>query len=914
MRTPSSLAGRAAAHLFIAAVSLLTLTFAPAAYAAELSCGHCAELMGEGTAASAAAGASASASAALVPDPLEYVAPSRSFRTVHTSLDLDVDLHAQTIAGSVTHTMESLRDAPGELSLNAVGLDISRVTIDGAPARFDYPVAGIYDTAWLTYSNAAASGSLLVVYPPAALARSQQFALTIEYTAAPRQGLYFITPEAGNPKSRPEVWSQGQGENNRYWIPLFDYPNDRSTFDGTYRVAKPYTVLSNGHLDAVTDLPDGRREFHWVMEQPLVSYLIMLAAGEYDIHRDDWRGKELAYYVPPGTPADQVERAFGETIGMLDFFSDVIGVEYPYDTYSQVVVQNFIYGGMENTTATVLNDRALYSASAALTRTAEDLIAHELAHQWWGDMVPLREWSQMWLNEGFATYFQQLYTEHRRGADEFMYDLDGAHRATIDADANDPRPLVVDFHNRRDATNSSNVYVKGASVLHMLRRHFGDELFFAAINRYATEMQWRNSETADLARAFRETSGENVDWFFEQWVYLSGHPRLKASKQWDSARGQLTLKIEQQQQVSEQVPIFRLPLDIEITTASGPQMFKVVSDSASEEFYFALPSEPLMVLIDKGGHTLLELEFERSLGELEYQLKHADTYGRLEAIRQLGKLSGNRDAAALLRDALLADGFWGLGKSAATALRGSGTDIAQQALYDGLSHSNARVRHAVAQNLRDMPLTAQLEEKLVALHKGDPADAVRAEALTALSALKSGHAVELALAALGTTSDRESIRSSALAVLQEQEHIAALDQVAALARVGNSRAYRHNAIDTYAFLASKHKDDAVRQEAARFLAGMLDDWYTNTRTNVIGALDTLKHKDALAALRQVASHDRVERVRRRATEAAASIESYQPDELKLEELAGELSSVKDELARLKEELAELQRKLPEVPE
>jgi aminopeptidase N len=347
----------------------------------------------------------------------------------------------------------------------------------------------------------------------------------VDYHGAPKEGLYFMTPEPGIAGSRPEVWSQGEGQRNRYWIPCFDYPNEKASFDGTFRVDKPYYVLSNGRLESTVELGT-KTQYHWVLDQPQVAYLIMLAAGEYEIYTDIWRGKEISYLVPPGTGEGRTRLNLGLTVDMLDFFSDITGIEYPYDKYAQVVVQNFIFGGMENTTATVLNSRMLYDERALLDRDAENLVAHELAHQWWGDMVTLREWNQMWLNEGFATFFEKLYRQHHRGQDEYVYELDAAHREVIAADKKSPRPMVVDFFNRSDATSSSHVYTKGASVLAMLRQYFGDEVFFDALQRYGTEMQWKTADTADLMRCFREASGENVDWFFEQWVYMAGHPDL----------------------------------------------------------------------------------------------------------------------------------------------------------------------------------------------------------------------------------------------------------------------------------------------------------------------------------------------------------------------------------------------------
>jgi aminopeptidase N len=858
-----------------------------------------------------AAYAASAGQAALAPDPLEYVAPSRNFKTLHVSLDLDLDLAAQRIGGSVTHTLEALRANPQAFELNCVGLEVAKVEVDGRPARFDYPVAGQQATSWLEYSGAGESASLLRVYPPQPLARGQQVRLQIWYAGAPKDGLHFMTPEAGDPRSRPEVWSQGEGENNRYWIPCFDYPNEKATYDGTFRVDNGYYVLSNGRLDS-TSAAGGKTQYHWVLDQPQVTYLIMVAAAKYEVYSDHWRGREVSYLMPPGTGEATARRAYGLTPDMLDFFSDVTGIEYPYDKYAQVVVQNFIFGGMENTTATVMTDRSLFDERAALTRDNEGLVAHELAHQWWGDMVTCRDWSQMWLNEGFATYFQQLYREHHDGADEFIYDLDGAHQATLGADRNDPRPVVTQFFNRRDAQNSANVYVKGASVLNMLRRYVGDDVFFDTLHRYGTERQWQTVDTTDLMRAFRDASGENLDWFFQQWIYLAGHPDLRVTKYWDAGRKLLTLTVEQTQKVTEAVPLFRLPLDVEFTCEGQPQQYRILVDKQRQDFYFSLPSDPQMVLVDKGGHTLKTLDFRRSQGELKFQLEHGDTWGRIEAARALGEIGPDEAVVGALRSVLLdANAFWGLRKEAARALARNRTQAAIDALLAGLSLPTPKVRLACTEAAGDLPLNGAVETRLRELADTDPAYAVRAAAVDSLVRLKSGLAYAASLAAIGQDSDNDGVRNAGLRGLAALEKPEALAKVRALAAPGNPRSHRHQALDTFGQLSKQLRLPAEKAAAARFLLAQLDDWYPNTRSAVMAALVNVSDKSAVDPLKAAGVHDPLERLRKQAGEAARTIETQTEKKVTTDDLSVQLKALQDELTRVKDELADVRQRVPE---
>jgi len=482
--------------------------------------------------------------ASLTPDPLEYVAPGHNFDTQHTRLDLDINIAKRTIRGSVTHRVQALRAGQTDISLNCVELTIDSVYVDGNPVRYDYPVAGDRATAWLGRTGVSHSDDRLVIHLPRPAEPDKPFDVEIRYHGSPHKGLYWMRPEKGIHGSRYEVWSQGEGEDNRYWIPCHDYPDDKATFDGVFRVKKGYYALSNGTLVSTSE-KNGRTEYHWKLDTPQASYLMMLAAGDYNVIHDTAGNVSLLYVMPPGVSRTTVDRGFALTPDMVKFFERVTGIAYPFDKYAQVAVQNFIYGGMENTTATVMNQRTLHDASLDLTYSTEGLIAHELAHQWWGDMVTCREWSHLWLNEGFATYYQGLYREYHDGEDAFRYEMHTRHQTVVDRDQRKPRPIVTDFYNRQGARNNANIYVKGSSVLHMLRFLLGDAEYNASIRRYAMRNQYGPVETSDLAKAIKDETGQNLDWFFEQWVYLAGHPDFHVRHTYDAKTSELTVRVEQ---------------------------------------------------------------------------------------------------------------------------------------------------------------------------------------------------------------------------------------------------------------------------------------------------------------------------------------------------------------------------------
>jgi aminopeptidase N len=804
---------------------------------------------------------------AMSPDPLAYVSPSRPFATTHTSVDLDIDVAKQTIAGGVTHTIRSLRGGLSDVSLNCVDLVIESIDVDGAKATYDYPVTSDQSTSWLNGTTQESADDRLVIHLPKPLARNATAKVTIKYHGAPKIGLYWIQPEKGLPEHRYEVWSQGEGEDNRRWIPCNDYPNDKATYEGRFRVAKGYTAISNGALVDRKDTGD-KTEFYYKLDQPQASYLIMVAVAQYKILEQKWHDVPVEYVVPPNTDDKTILRGYGLTPDMIDYFSKETGIDYPYAKYAQISVQDYIYGGMENTTAVVMNMRTLYDERTEPTRTEQNLVAHELAHMWWGDMLTCREWSHLWLNEGFATYYCYLYKEHHDGEDAFQYQMRSAHNDVLAADAKDPRPIVTDFYNRKDALNNANVYVKGASFLHMLRYQLGDSLYREVIHTYGTKFKFQCVETQDLMRVVKDVTGENLDWMFEQWVFLAGHPDFKVTKSYDDDTHVLRVGVEQTQKTGGLVPIFRVPADIDITWDGGHTTQRVTIEQQKETFYFNVPKEPQMVLFDQDDWILKTLDFAKKTSESIHELQHAPYMARVRAAEALATKGSDEETVPALKAVLLADGQYGLRRECALALGKISNDAALNALEEGLKAKDGLVRLACVEAMgnfyRDTDAAATLEKSV----NNDFAWGVRAEALNSLGKIKTDNASNVCAAALAQESDHNAVRIAALNALADLKATASMDRIRKYMTPGNPRVCRNAAITAYSKLAKELVKDADRRSASDVIAQSLTDWHLRTREAAIEGLAVVADPSALPSLQRVASNDPVAEVRDRARKAS----------------------------------------------
>ncbi len=451
---------------------------------------------------------------------LQY-GPDKVVAVEHIELYLEPDLQAHTLDGVCTTTVRAYDEPVTRLALDAVDLVIASVQRDGKPLPF-----------------AVRDDKLEVRFDPP-LAPNERAAFRVAYrTTRPRHGLFFVEPTPEYPEKIRHAWTQSQDENARYWFPALDYPAEKQTSQTTIAVPKGLFALGNGAL--VDRRDDGAKTiFTYRQDIPHSTYLMTMVAGPFVEARQADAGARnvpVYYYVLPGRESDG-ERAFGDTPRMIATFEAKIGTPYPYARYSQIAVTDFIFGGMENTSATTQTDRTLHDARAHLDFSSDPLVSHELAHQWFGDLLTCRDWSQAWLNEGFATYFECVWREADLGYDEYLYDVFGCVSRYLEEDSDRyRRPIVCNRYRDPIEIFDRHLYEKAGAALHMLRGELDDGRFWRSIARYVKQNAQQNVETIDLIRAIEEETGRNMRGFFDQWFYRGGHPDVEVSVAWDAKR------------------------------------------------------------------------------------------------------------------------------------------------------------------------------------------------------------------------------------------------------------------------------------------------------------------------------------------------------------------------------------------
>ena len=674
------------------------------------------------------------------PDYRKY-APDRDVLVTHLALDLTPDFKQRTVQGRATLQLQANARAVREVRLDAVDLRVQSV-------EATHPVEAFHLT----------DNALILTFtrdlPPGGRAT-----LTVAYEAEPKKGLYFRTPEMGYQPGDTHLFTQGEEMEARHWYPCLDFPNQFFTSEVICRVPEGMTVVSNGRL--VSQAPDanGRVAFHWRQEKPHVSYLVTLVAGYFKKLEDRHGAIPLAFYTPP-SEFEQAANSFRGTREMMAFFEEEIGVPYPWAKYDQVVVNDFVAGGMENTSATTLTDRTLFTEATENIRNSEGLVAHELAHQWFGNLVTCKDWSQIWLNEGFATYYESLWTAFRQGRAAMLYEL--YHRARQLTDrSTETTPMVRRTFSDPGEMFNHLAYDKGSWVLHMLRAQLGEELFRRGIRAYLERHAHGNVVTDDLRRVFEEVSGKTLDPFFDQWVYHGGLPSLDVSWSWDQQRRLARLTVKQTQPVDDQVLLFSFPLPVRFQGRFGVVEQTVQIKSRQEDFYFSLESAPEMVRLDPDYALLARIRFPVSRAMLEAQLKDSgDVIGRLLAVEELGR-HRDKDAIAKLKETLAADEFYGVRIEAARALRGIHSEEALSALLACRNQPDARVRRQVVEELGRFyhPRALEAAREIVRAERNP---AIRAEALKALGAYGQPEVRNTLLEFLNSESYRNELAEAAL--------------------------------------------------------------------------------------------------------------------------------------------------------
>ena len=670
-------------------------------------------------------------------------AASREFDQLRLVLHVEPDLGRGVVNGRMTLEFEALADGLRTLRLHSHDTQVLAVVGEDAEP--------------LTWTL---KDGLLAIDLAQPLPRGQGSSVTVAYRSRPRRGLYFHRPTRRHPETPLLMYSQGQSNDNRHWIPCYDLPDDRMAVDLFVTVPAGLETVSNGRLVSQEDVERDRRVDHWRLADETPSYLISLIVGDLETVQDRWEDTTLEYTAVPGH-AEELRTALGETPAMLAFYSEELDAPYPWDRYAQTFVWDFIYGGMENVTATTLNMRALHLPSARPDYSSEGLVAHELAHMWFGDLITCRTWDDIWLNEGFATYLTDLYFGHAYGPDEFRRRRRDQNRGYMDGTSH-PEALGLERAPRGERPlelSGGKAYSRGAAILHMLRLELGDAAYREAIRAYVKRFRGGTATSEDLRRTVEDVAGRDLKWFWDQWVYGAGYPVLDVS--WDARSGRL--EVRQQQARKNEQGLFRLTLPVRVGPDGEVRRLRLWRDRHVFELWVPEDGGGRYLRAGVGGDLLARVHVSQGrTAWTDLLTSDPDLNGRLDAVEQLEAYGPLAAPALVAAAAGGGEAHWAVRRQAVEALGRMDDDPrAATALAQAARDPDPRVRTAALEALgarsRDFA-----SETLLAAARTETHDYPRAAAARSLGRVKAAGAYDALVALLDVDSHGDVIRAGAV--------------------------------------------------------------------------------------------------------------------------------------------------------
>lgn len=806
-----------------------------------------------------------------LPSGVPQAVRERQVDVTKLSADLTINMKKQTVSGSVTIAFVPLRPSLDTLILDSADLEIDSVQFmqGDSQKELDFSV----------------EDRKLLIDLPSGLTVDVDLAVLIKYKARPNTGLYFF---AESKTRTAEAWNYGEGGRHYNWLPMYNDTNERFAMDFRITVDEPYVVLSNGVQRDVQQNRDGSRTFHWQQDEPIANYLLSLNVGEFvevPLAKADLGERKVPLSV--WTHAGDEEAAafsFGKTPKMLEFFSRLLGYDYAWSKYDQVTLRNFS-GAMETTSMVGFNEGSLHHEGGFSDDTPDlqqahpiwaidDTIAHELAHHWFGDLVTCRSIASIWLNESFASYMHTVWNGYDNGEDDLTYQRWRYLQAYLDfvKETGTVRPLEYFNYDVSDDMYTQRItYIKGSLILHLLRHALGDTNFYRGVNAYLNTNAFSEVDSFDFQRALEKSSGENLNWFFKEWIRDGGgYPALHASYRYVADRNEVDLSIEQIQAIQPFEGYFDVPVDVEIMTANGSRVHTVRLNEASLNVALPVDGEPLAVVVDKGNWLIADIYQPLRLPELIYQLENGDLAAALRAARQLADdYARNPTAiAALTRLAANRDAHWGLRQEAALDLGTMGGTDATAALMLMLNDPSSRIRRAAAIALGRAggDASASALEKAILT---DPAEEVIGAAEIALGNMRAPNA----RATLFAQVDRPSryydvIRFSALTGLAALEDPSLASLFADYTNETFNRDVRFAAIDAWVRVAP---NDATLRRKLRELAHDPD---SGIRAVALDAIGEQHDADDLEFLGDYAAVEKDPELQRRANAALETIASF----------------------------------------
>jgi aminopeptidase N len=810
--------------------------------------------------------------------------PDRTFAIKHLKLDLQFDEDRQSVSGAAIITLAPLNDNFSHFELDSAELNISGVTLSRVEKRAtgDLVQAVTHIGTRLDFETFQEKLSIEL---DRAYDRKDYLIVEIAYSSTPRKGLFFVKPDEDYPDKPRQIWSQGENEDAHWWFPCHDVPNQKMTTELIATVKSKYFALSNGELiDVREDSLGGTRTYYWSQTQPHPAYLVSVVVGEYEHIRESYDRLPVDYYVYRNRK-QAGRKLFANTVKMIRFFEERFGYAYPYPKYAQILVDDFLYSAMENTSATTMTDRCLLDERAEIDIDYDDIVAHELAHQWWGDLVTCKDWTQIWLNESFATYAESLWREHTSGTLEARFGLFQDFLVYLHEDnTSHRRPILFNRYRFSEELMDRHAYEKGACVLDMLRGSLGDDAFFRSLSHYLNKFEFGVAETNDFKVAIEETTGQNMYWFFDQWIYGAGYPELEVRYHWQRQEKMLRLSVKQLQERDGQVPIFRLPVEIEIISVEPGEIIEterrenylVVVEQPEQDFYFPCESKPKLVTFDKNHRIFKLLRFPKSEQELIYQLRSDDDpLGRMRAARELSVFK-SENAVQALRGVLVGVDFHGVRMAAAISLGEIGTESALAALLEGYRASrDSHVRRNCVLAMgyfKDQSTAGFLREAL----DNDASYFVGVAAVRALANLGGDEAYDILASSLTRTSWQEVIAS---AIFHGFGHNSAwakdrrvVDLAIEYSRYGKPAPLRVAAIGCLGALGKELNKDKADDRVVDHLIELMKDRDIRARVAAIRALGKAGNKRALPPLREAQRRECLDQLKAASMDAIECLE------------------------------------------
>lgn len=590
---------------------------------------------------------------------------------LYTRLDVKFDWLRQQVPASAIIKFTPHFYEQSTLELDAKGFEVKSVVQLGSMQNYGDASAAEISKKTLKKLEFTYDKRKLIVNLGKKYSRKDTLFVKIDYVAKPNEipqdaannvppskGLYFINADGMDEGKPKQIWTQGETHGSSCWFPTIDAPNQKFTQDIYITVDSTYKTLSNGLLVS-QNADKGIRTDHWKQSLPHSPYLVMMGVGDFAVAKDMMPdGLELSYYVEPKYGKD-AHAIFGRTPEMIAFFTNVFGVAYPWEKYAQIAVRDFVAGAMENTTATVHEEGVQRDTRSLVDGNSDAVIAHELSHHWFGDYVTCEEWGQLPLNESFANYSEYLWSEYNDGKNEADWGNMQEMKQYLGEAETKQVPMIRYFYKDAENMFDSHSYAKGGRILHMLRKYVGDDAFFASLKTYLRIHAFGNAEIGDLREAFEKVTGEDLNWFFDQWFFRPGHPVLNVDHVFSANTGKIQLKIKQIQDTLA-TTVYRLPLKVDVWVGGKRSRYEVLIDKVNQTIEFPASKKPDLVLFDSDSQLLGVIEHQKSRPEMVYQYLHADGFlPKYEALASLeGKLADTTAKNALIK--AITDPFWKL--------------------------------------------------------------------------------------------------------------------------------------------------------------------------------------------------------------------------------------------------------------